>query len=237
VERPQPAFQAVNRLAFRSAIAAAAVLAIGAAPAQAQLVAKLHADAQLYYHPDVHSPRGLIVRARRPLTGTATVLPVLKTKLQGGRRFLYVLLPGRPNSHAGWIIERRVSLERTPWKVVVRTEQRRLYVLRRGRIVTSFAAVVGSSATPTPQGRFFVEETLVMAPGSPGWPYAFALSARSTVYREFEGGPGQVAIHGTYGIGGVPGTAASHGCVRLESAALRWLARHVGSGTPVIIRG
>jgi lipoprotein-anchoring transpeptidase ErfK/SrfK len=69
-----------------------------------------------------------------------------------------------------------------------------------------------------------------------GWPDAFALSARSKVFQEFEGGPGQIAIHGTYGIGGTPGRAESHGCIRATSTALKWMIRRFGTGTPVDIR-
>jgi len=89
--------------------------------------------------------------------------------------------------------------------------------------------------TPTPRGRFFVEEALALRPGTPGAPYAFALSARSNVYQEFEGGPGQIAIHSTYGIGGTLGTAVSHGCVRLSTSALRWIAARFGAGVPVTV--
>jgi lipoprotein-anchoring transpeptidase ErfK/SrfK len=65
---------------------------------------------------------------------------------------------------------------------------------------------------------------------------AYALSARSGVYREFEGGPGQIAIHGIYGIGGTPGYAESHGCIRMTTASLMWMIHRMGTGTPVDIR-
>jgi lipoprotein-anchoring transpeptidase ErfK/SrfK len=120
--------------------------------------------------------------------------------------------------------------------VLVRTRSKRLFVFHGRRIVRSFPVVVGKSSTPTPRGRFFVEEALVMPERAIGGPDAFALSARSTVYQEFDGGPGQVAIHGVQGIGGVPGTAASHGCIRATSAALQFMIRRFGTGTPVDIR-
>ncbi|HZR94986.1 MAG TPA: L,D-transpeptidase [Gaiellaceae bacterium] len=219
---------------------AAAIALAAAAPAQAadrtQLVATLHAKARLYYRADPRAPRPVVVAARRPLTHAPTVLPVLDATMRDGKRFLRVLLPGRPNSHAGWIADRRLTLSWTPWRVVVRTAKRRVYVLRWGRIVKSFKAVVGKPSTPTPHGRFFVEEAITLPRGAAGAPYAFALSARSNVFQEFHGGPGQVAIHGIDGIGGTPGTAVSHGCIRLEARALRWLVYRIGSGTPVVIR-
>jgi len=74
-----------------------------------------------------------------------------------------------------------------------------------------------------------------MPPGHPGAPYALALSARSNVLQEFEGGPGQVAIHGVMNLGGTPGTAVSHGCVRLANHNIRWMAARIGPGVRVTI--
>jgi lipoprotein-anchoring transpeptidase ErfK/SrfK len=102
--------------------------------------------------------------------------------------------------------------------------------------VKSFRGIVGKPSTPTPHGKFFVEESVRMLPGSAGAPFALALSARSNVLQEFEGGPGQVAIHGVANIGGRLGTAVSHGCVRLANESTRWLAARIGPGVPVTIK-
>jgi lipoprotein-anchoring transpeptidase ErfK/SrfK len=75
-----------------------------------------------------------------------------------------------------------------------------------------------------------------MLPTSAGAPFALALSARSNVLRRYEGGPGQVAIHGMANLGGTLGTAGSHGCVRLSDRSIRWLAARIGPGVPVAIR-
>ena len=108
-------------------------------------------------------------------------------------------------------------------------------VYGEGRLVKVFPAVVGKPSTPTPTGDFFVEESLQMQAGEPGGPYALALSARSNVLQEFEGGPGQIAIHGRENLGGTLGTAASHGCIRLATASIDWLVSRVIPGTPVMI--
>jgi lipoprotein-anchoring transpeptidase ErfK/SrfK len=68
-----------------------------------------------------------------------------------------------------------------------------------------------------------------------GAPFALALSARSTVLQAFAGGPGQIALHGLRNVGGIPGTAVSHGCIRLDNGAMRWLVRRIGPGVPVTI--
>ncbi len=176
------------------------------------------------------------VQATRPITGERTVLPVVaRATSPGGARWLRVMLPGRPNGMQGWITKRGTVLTTTSWHLVVRTASRRVLAYRRGRLVRSFMAIVGKPSTPTPRGQFFVEETVLMPAGSAGAPFALALSARSDVLQEFEGGPGQIAIHGIENLGGTLGTAVSHGCIRLGTPAITWLSNRIGPGTPVTI--
>ena len=116
-----------------------------------------------------------------------------------------------------------------------RCRQRRVTVFHSGRVVRRFAAIVGKPSTPTPRGSFFVEEALRLSPRAAGAPYALATSARSNALQEFDGGPGQIALHGTGNLSGALGTAASHGCVRLAPRAITWLARRIGAGVPLSI--
>ncbi|MDP9234133.1 MAG: L,D-transpeptidase, partial [Actinomycetota bacterium] len=96
-------------------------------------------------------------------------------------------------------------------------------------------AVVGKASTPTPRGDFYVEESVALSHKEVGAPFALALSARSDVFQHFAGGPGQIALHGLRNVGGVPGTAASHGCIRLTTTAIKWLIAHIAPGVPVTI--
>ena len=123
----------------------------------------------------------------------------------------------------------------TPWHIVVNIGSRRVIVYQDGRRLRSFSAVVGAPSTPTPRGVYFVEENVKLSAGRAGAPFALALSARSSVFQEFEGGPGQIALHGLNNIGGRLGTAVSHGCVRLSTDSVMWLASRMRSGTPVTI--
>jgi lipoprotein-anchoring transpeptidase ErfK/SrfK len=200
--------------------------------ALAALIATLSHPAAVFRAPTVHTWTRQVLPLYTPLSHQRVSLPVLRRK----GHWLRVLLPGRPNSHSGWIDARKAKLSKTPWRVVVKTESKRLFVFKGRRIVRSFPVVVGKQSTPTPHGRFYVEEAMILPPHSLGSPYAYALSARSNVYQEFDGGPGQIAIHGIYGIGGTPGRAESHGCIRMTSAALTWMVRRFGTGTPVEIR-
>jgi lipoprotein-anchoring transpeptidase ErfK/SrfK len=173
------------------------------------------------------------IAARRPITGVRTVLPVL-ARTAGG--WLRVRLPGRPNGRTGWITTRSTKASVTSWRIVVDRARRQVQILLGGRMIKIFPAVVGKPSTPTPTGEFFVEEPVRLGPGDVGAPYALALSARSNVLQQFEGGPGQVALHGLANVGGVLGTAVSHGCVRLTGAAMTWLVGRIGAGIPVTIR-
>jgi lipoprotein-anchoring transpeptidase ErfK/SrfK len=175
-----------------------------------------------------------VVAGRRPLTRVPTVLPVLG---RGGRghSWLRVRLPGRPNSHAGWISARGTRATETEWRILVSLSARRVTVTRSGRAVRRFRAVVGKPSTPTPRGVFFVEEALALSSYEAGGPYALATSARSNALQEFDGGPGQIALHGTDNLTGALGTAVSHGCIRLGTHAITWLSRRIGAGVPVTV--
>ena len=181
--------------------------------------------------PSLRSPAVGPVPAHTPITDVRTVLPVL------GQRgtWLKVRLPGRPNGHTGWIKRGKTLASSTNWRLMVNTTRRLVTVYLSGRVVRTFRAVVGKPSTPTPTGQFFVEESIALRSFDVGAPFALALSARSSVLQEFDGGPGQIALHGLDNVGGTPGTAASHGCVRLDDSAMRWLAARIVSGTPVTI--
>jgi hypothetical protein len=186
--------------------------------------------------PGTGSPQISFVPANRPITGEQTTLPVIGHSIgPGGARWLQVMLPGRPDGSTGWIAQDGTRKLMTDWRILVDLAARRLRVYHDGRTVRTFQAVVGKPSTPTPTGQFFVEETIQMPAGHPGGPYALALSARSNALQKFEGGPGQIAIHGRKDLGGTLGAAESHGCVRLAAASIDWLAARIGPGTPVKI--
>jgi lipoprotein-anchoring transpeptidase ErfK/SrfK len=182
------------------------------------------------------SPQAALVPDRRPITGERTILPVIGRATGPGRvRWLHVMLPGRPDGSTGWIAQQGTRQLTTSWHIVVDLARRVVQVYDGGRLVSGYRAVVGDPSTPTPTGQFFVEETVQMPGGEAGGPYALALSARSNALQEFEGGPGQIAIHGRDNLGGVLGTASSHGCIRLNTASIDWLAARIGPGTPTTI--
>ena len=149
--------------------------------------------------------------------------------------WLDVLLPQRPNGASGWIQSSTVRLYSDDFTVVVHLGAHTLELYQAGRLVQTHEVAVGNPASPTPPGQFYVTE--LVASGDPNGaygPYAFGLSDFSNTYTEFDGGPGQVAIHGT-DEPWVIGSSASHGCVRLENSQLLTLVKVLPVGTPVLI--
>jgi lipoprotein-anchoring transpeptidase ErfK/SrfK len=201
-----------------------------------QPLALLLSNHVAHLHPRGGSSRVADVAEFRPITGERTALPVIGVSRDShGGRWLRVMLPGRPNGSTGWIARQGTSEVTTPWRLIVQLGARRVLVYRGDKLLRRFGAVIGKPSTPTPTGSFFVEETVKLGAPEPGGPFALALSGRSDALQEFDGGPGQIALHGRDGLGGTLGTAVSHGCVRLATASIDWLAERIGPGVPVKI--
>ena len=153
--------------------------------------------------------------------------------VQGG--WLETYLPERPNEITGWVPQTDVTLATDADHIIVSLGARHVTLYRDGRQVYQASVAVGSPDSPTPMGRFFVTEVLKLTdPGDAYGPYALGLSGFSNTYYSFDGGPGQIAIHGT-NQPQVIGGYASHGCVRLTNPDITTLATQVPAGTPVDI--
>jgi lipoprotein-anchoring transpeptidase ErfK/SrfK len=203
-------------------------------PVGQALVALLH-DKIAHSAPSINARQMTTVASQRPLTGVRTVLPVLGYASRHGQAWVDVRLPGRPNSSSGWITTTGTMPAWTPWRLSVNLNARLLTVYYRGRATHRFPAVVGEPSTPTPAGQFFIEEGVSLNAQAFGAPFALATSARSNVLQEFDGGPGQIAIHGMGNLSGALGTASSHGCIRLDTTDITWLVTRIGPGVPVTI--
>ena len=141
-------------------------------------------------------------------------------KGKDGNRWVHVRLPGGPaGTPAGSSPTRRSA--RRPSGASSSRRGRARSPSSATACSCGLPAVVPKPATPTPYGQFFVEEALAISPQDVGGPYALAISARSDIFQEFEGGPGQIGIHGTDGLSEPLGSAASHGCIRLARARSR----------------
>lgn len=177
---------------------------------------------------------------RRDVNGYPIVFSVLASRTGSGCRAAWyrVRLPTGPtiaNGSTGWVDARAVRLLRVESRVVVDLGRRRLRVYKAGRPVLDVPVAVGAPSTPTPTGSFFVDERFLLdSADGPFGVAALGISARSNVLSDWvQGGP--IALHGT-DEPQLIGTAASHGCVRLENAAMRRLFALAPAGTPVLIR-
>jgi lipoprotein-anchoring transpeptidase ErfK/SrfK len=146
-----------------------------------------------------------------------------------------VQIPRRPNGVTGWVRAAQVSVERVRTRIVVDLSQKRVTLYRRGKRVLSATAAIGSSATPTPTGSFYVNQRLIPTDANgPYGPGAVGISAFSNVLTGWtQGGP--IAIHGTNEPWSI-GKAVSNGCIRLPNPVLRKLFAQALNGTPVLIR-
>ena len=145
-----------------------------------------------------------------------------------------VKLPMRPNGTVGYVRPSDVDVERVRTRIVVDVSRRTLDFFRAGRRVLSTPVAVGTPSTPTPIGRFFVNQRLVPAnPNGAYGPAALGVSAFSEVLTGWtQGGP--VGIHGTNHSWSI-GQAASNGCIRVPNATMRRLFDASPGGTPVVI--
>ena len=168
--------------------------------------------------------------------GTPNLLTVLGTRTgRDGRLWVEVRLPVLPNGRIGWVLRRSLGpYETVDTHLIVDRARFRVTLARRGRIVFSADAGVGTDASPTPAGEFAVRNELTRYASPFYGPIAFGTTARSAVLTDWPGG-GFVGIHGTDAPQLIPGRV-SHGCIRLRNSDILRLARLMPVGTPVTIR-
>jgi L,D-transpeptidase-like protein len=149
--------------------------------------------------------------------------------------WVHVQLPTRPNHASGWLRRHDVRFSYTQLRVRVDLHRHQLLVTRNHRAVLRASIGVGRAVSPTPHGRYYLTD-VVRPPDRNGFygPYALGLSAHSPVYTTFEGGDGQVGIHGTNAPAAI-GHDVSHGCIRVRNAVIRRLAHLLPLGVPVSI--
>jgi lipoprotein-anchoring transpeptidase ErfK/SrfK len=181
--------------------------------------------------PIYDQPAGTVTETlANPIPTGAPLTFLVSTRRTGWVR---VQLAQRPNGSTGWVQADAVTLRSLSYSLHVSTEADTLTLSRNGSVIHTFPVATGTGGTPTPHGSFYLTELL--APRNAGYgPYAFGLSAFSTVLNNFGGGPGQIGLHGTDDASSI-GKAASHGCVRMRNADITTLAHLLPLGTPITI--
>lgn len=171
------------------------------------------------------SPSAPRVGRLRYLTedGPFEVYPILESRIDdASRTWLHIRLPMRPNGQTGWVLRDdlgRLRAVTTMLRVNRATLRATLY--RDGKRVWSSPIGIGTRATPTPAGQFWIRSRLRGLQSDPVYgPYAFGTAAYS-VLSDWPGG-GVIGIHGTnrpdlipagpHTAASVSPTAPSHVC-------------------------
>ena len=158
-------------------------------------------------------------------------------KQPGPAGWLNVQVSRRPNERTAWIHSADVTLRGVDNRIVVQRASHLLTVYKGTSSDILFQAPVGNGAdrTPTPLGNFFIDIVIKVknTHGAYG-PYQLSVAGFSDVLQSFDGGVGQIAIHGTNHPELIPGYV-SNGCVRMINDDILKVADLAPVGTPVSI--
>ncbi|MDQ2678721.1 MAG: L,D-transpeptidase family protein [Actinomycetota bacterium] len=146
-----------------------------------------------------------------------------------------VQLPVRPNGTEGWVPLAEVDISTTTHRIEIHLGEHRLRAYDDTAIIADTPVVIGSSATPTPTGRFYVTDLVPQSnPAGAYGPIALATDGYSEVMDEFSTGVPVVALHGT-NRPELVGQSVSNGCIRIPNDIVTMLADTIPLGTPVFI--
>ena len=149
--------------------------------------------------------------------------------------WLEVQLPVRPNGTTAWVPEAEFELSSHSFHAEVQLGKHRLRVWDGEELLVDTSAVIGTDETPTPLGRFYVNDLVPSEnPAGSYGPWILSLSAHSEVLDTFIDGRPVIAIHGT-NRPDLLGTNSSNGCIRIPNDLVSLLAETVPLGTPVDI--
>jgi lipoprotein-anchoring transpeptidase ErfK/SrfK len=131
----------------------------------------------------------------------------------------------------------------TPTVVTVSKTSTTVRVFDKGQLTISYHVAVGSPEYPTPEGLYNVQSMQVDPPWNvPNSEWAGDLAGQTIpggspdnpLVARWIGFNGSVGFHGTNDIGSL-GSAASHGCVRMDPSDVIDLYERVKVGTPVLV--
>jgi lipoprotein-anchoring transpeptidase ErfK/SrfK len=177
-----------------------------------------------------------------PDVPTSAVPQVFLVKQQQPAGWVQVLLPVRPNGSTGWIKAADLTVTPNPYHIQVALGSHTITVTNGNRVVYTGPVAVGATdpplpdvgkPTPTPTGEYYLRILLQAPdPNTVYGPFAYGLSSHSDSLDEFAGGDAEIGIHGNNDAS-VLGTNATHGCIRMDNAAITMLAKQLPLGTPV----
>jgi lipoprotein-anchoring transpeptidase ErfK/SrfK len=223
-----------RRPAKASAGCGRATLAVGSSRvAYAALVLQ---DTIVHSQPQAHSTV-IASLGRLDVNGFRVVLGVIgvHSSSRCTADWYHVQLSIVPNGTTGWVRAWAVRTYRVRSRIEIDLSQRQLRLYRSGKLVLETPVAVGASATPTPRGRYFVNERYSLPDASgPFGPAALGTSAHSDVLQNVWVQDGPIGIHGTNEPWSI-GHAASHGCIRVANSVMLRLFQLAPAGTPIVV--
>ncbi len=171
-------------------------------------------EVPVFAQPDAPQPLATITNPRSAEgLNVGPVVFLAKGPVDPTADWLDVLLPIRPNNTDGWVRRSDVTLTTNRFHIEISLGGHALRLYEGNEEVMNEPIGVGTSNTPTPGGTFYIRSLIASTDPAYGT-YAFGLSGFSEVHETFNGGPGDIGIHGTNDPSTV-GTDVSNGCIRL----------------------
>lgn len=205
------------------------------APYTSRIAAPIGTEIAVHATPDATSPAETYPNPWPLDDDPAHVVPQVFLVVGQQGPWVEVLLPVRPNGTTGWVRARDVRLTQNNFRIAIELATHRITVYDGDTIMLQEPIAVGKAATPTPVGTYYLRVLLrAPDPNTVYGPYAYGLSGHSDVLTSFNGGDGELGIHGNNDPS-VLGTDASAGCVRMSNDGITRLAGILPLGTPVEI--
>jgi lipoprotein-anchoring transpeptidase ErfK/SrfK len=188
--------------------------------------------------PDVNAEVVATLPNPRPLdTDPPVSIPLVMLVADQADGWIQVYLPIRPNGSTGWIQADAVDLSTHPWRIEALLDEFTLKVYKNDVVVFETDIGVARDNAPTPGGLYYTTELLKPPDATTVYgTYAYGLSGFSEVFESFNGGPGQLGIHGT-NEPDLIGQQVSAGCIRLRNSDIDYIVEELGLplGVPVSV--
>jgi lipoprotein-anchoring transpeptidase ErfK/SrfK len=174
----------------------------------------------IYPEPGAAVPKLTLVDPRQTDTEPPIDVPLAFLAInepEDNCEWIEVLLPVRPNGSTGWVKRADVRMEGNPFTIKIDLANFNLKAYKGDDVILDAPIGVARENTPTPGGLYYTTELL--QPPNPDTVYgthAFGLSGYSEVLTSFNGGQGQLGVHGTNEPEKI-GQSVSAGCVRLRN--------------------
>lgn len=178
------------------------------------------------------APDGAVTQTLpNPWVGESPLVFLVKNQVSDD--WIEVYLPVRPNGSSGFVRASDVTLTSHEWRIEVRLSDFQLSVYDGDEVFLDTEVAVAADNTPTPGGLYYTTE-LLQPPDPNGvyGTYAYGLSGFSDAVPNFNGGEGQLGIHGT-NQPELIGQQVSHGCIRMTNEDIERLAAVLPLGVPV----